>query len=158
MESQFGVSLNIFSHRTGTTKASGDIVSYDTKHPLSSLSVLGNFESRFSVHYHFNNQLYIGTNISLSKSIQSQILSDGIIYKPFQFSLGCVSGYEFWIKLIHWAKFYYSWSLNGVYIKGTPRLCLTLRRKCDIPLLNNTNLCCDKPSQLFTYFGIKNHI
>ncbi|MCB9309703.1 MAG: hypothetical protein H6567_06585 [Lewinellaceae bacterium] len=95
MESQFGVSLNIFSHRTGTTKASGDIVSYDTKHPLSSLSVLGNFESRFSVHYHFNNQLYIGTNISLSKSIQSQILSDGIIYKPFQFSLGCVSGYEF---------------------------------------------------------------
>jgi hypothetical protein len=90
-----GLSVNLFSHHTGTTIAQNEVVEYNGKHPLWQAAWDLNLESHAKVKYYFGQNMFVGTQFRFSKALQNQSLTDVNVWRPYQITVGGMIGYQF---------------------------------------------------------------
>lgn len=90
-----GLSVNLFSHHTGTTIAQNEVAEYNGKHPLWQAVWDLNLESQAKVKYYFGQNMYVGTQFRFSRALQNQLLTDVTVWRPYQITIGGMIGYQF---------------------------------------------------------------
>lgn len=90
-----GLSVNLFSHHTGTTIAQNEVAEYNGNHPLWHAALDLNLESQAKVKYYLGQNMYVGTQFRFSRALQDQLLTDVTVWRPYQFTVAGMIGYQF---------------------------------------------------------------
>lgn len=90
-----GLSVNLFSHHTGTTIAQNEVAEYNGNHPLWHAALDLNLESQAKVKYYLGQNMYVGTQFRFSRALQDQLLTDVTVWRPYQYTLAGMIGYQF---------------------------------------------------------------